>query len=1326
MAQANAAAVATDKYTESLLALEAAQRKYNSTIRAAGKALSAPVGIPVQAAAGEGLTVVGPGQEASAVAAAKASAANSLIVAASGGDVAATEAATAAASRQVGVAEALAQAQTGRASAITAAAGAEAKALGPTEAAVATGTKQVSVFEALTGAQNARVAASAAATGAESKVAGALAKTEAAAKSQTAAVASAGGVLKGLGQTAEEEASKHATLTQTLVASGRAIDAQYGRIGYAGATIARSTIPIAAATVAILAFGAGLIATAAAALSFQRGMADVNSILQVSDAQLSALSGQVLGVLRDLPVSAKGLTEALYQIASAGFQGSDAINVLNASATLGTAGLTDADKAASALTTVLDAYGLSANEAGHVSDVLITTVQVGKFHFDALASGIGNVVGVAAAAKIPIDEVGAAIAAASRAGLPADQAFTALNRLIISLINPNKALAATFKELGINITSELANPAIGLAGVMKQIGDATGYDVTKMLELFPNIRAGKEAFALLAQGGALYADVASTIGNSNDVAGATQRALNEQMKSLSNQFKVVRNEAEAWAVSIGLKVLPALSVGLADVVKGVKSFSTDAGSALRATQPFFEGAATAVGNIAGASEKAYSAFAPFVKVIASLAGTATVFALNTIGTALSGVTGILEKHPVIVEAAALAYTAHLVPALAVTAAWAARGFFLTLASQAVGAAWAIRGAAISLAGSLTGVQLALAGLGAGIALVGVTYIIGAFSRADAAAKSFMATLDQKLSNKTDFASLESDLTTLRAAQDKVGASAGGLQSTWAGFEHPIKALSGSLGAQRKEWLDTSNAVSAQNDKIKDYIANVTQIARTTGLSFSQVSAHADAMGVDMTKAFGDSVAARQQVIDDLSRTAGALGLNISQLQSFQTATGVDIAGIQQLADEVTKYQKTVSDAFDKSNDLVQGLGKAASPDQLLAAQDAVVQAQDAVNKASASGSTNSSKAVIDANAERLAREKLAAATAQYGAQSLQAQSASLSLQRAHATAVTVTTTAAGATDSYSVAVNKLKIAQDKLATAQGPTADSIRKFYADALATSTKFSSDIQAVIQKGLDPKLVSDLMAAGPKDAEPILAAILSDTTGTLIAQVNAAQSALATLNAGVLEQAKVVAEATSTTASAAKTSDAPLASAIVQQQIAQGPGASSVSIATALKTSAAEVERVSAEYALGVPTTSTPVPRPGGNKAFAEGGIHEAHIATTPEVIFGEPETGGEAYIPLGADKRRRSLALTAQVAARFGYELVPSGTAYMADGGIVRPPGASLGASGGPQVIVIRQVVPQSTQNRYEFSGPIQGVQMADVLSFAAAKKRQNALTPLGVG
>jgi hypothetical protein len=59
---------------------------------------------------------------------------------------------------------------------------------------------------------------------------------------------------------------------------------------------------------------------------------------------------------------------------------------------------------------------------------------------------------------------------------------------------------------------------------------------------------------------------------------------------------------------------------------------------------------------------------------------------------------------------------------------------------------------------------------------------------------------------------------------------------------------------------------------------------------------------------------------------------------------------------------------------------------------------------------------------------------------------------------------------------------------------------------------------------------------------------------------------------------------------------------------------------------------------------------HQAYADGGIRAGIYATQAGIIrFAEPETGGEAFLPLAASKRRTALPVLAQVAQRFGLGL-----------------------------------------------------------------------------
>ena len=77
-----------------------------------------------------------------------------------------------------------------------------------------------------------------------------------------------------------------------------------------------------------------------------------------------------------------------------------------------------------------------------------------------------------------------------------------------------------------------------------------------------------------------------------------------------------------------------------------------------------------------------------------------------------------------------------------------------------------------------------------------------------------------------------------------------------------------------------------------------------------------------------------------------------------------------------------------------------------------------------------------------------------------------------------------------------------------------------------------------------------------------------------------------------------------------------------------------------------------------------------AYANGGIRSGIYATRGgAVTFAEPSTGGEAYVPLGANKRRSATAVLGDVAGRFGLGLTDAGAGRVV---IIREQGPLVGA------------------------------------------------------
>jgi TP901 family phage tail tape measure protein len=325
----------------------------------------------------------------------------------------------------------------------------------------------------------------------------------------------------------------------------------------------------------------GLALSVAKAMEFEREMRNVNSITKLGEEQFAATSQQVLALSRTVPQSAATLAKGLYDIASSGFAGADGMKILESSAISATAGMTTTDVAARAITATLNAYGRNARDAGDISDVLFKTVEVGVITFEELASGMGDWVGMASAAKVPVDEASAAIAAMTLSGVGAAESGTSLNRVLQQLISPSDALKEQLRELGYESGAQ-ALETDGLRGVMEKLREATGGNITQLQALFPEVRALRGVLALTANEGQNFGNTIDAITDKQKRAGAAQAAYAEQSKALAVQWELAKSSATAFAIEVGNRLLPALS-GLAQQIGGLfDSFSSLPGPVITA------------------------------------------------------------------------------------------------------------------------------------------------------------------------------------------------------------------------------------------------------------------------------------------------------------------------------------------------------------------------------------------------------------------------------------------------------------------------------------------------------------------------------------------------------------------------------------------------------------------------------------------------------------------------------------------------------------------------------------------------------------------------
>lgn len=304
----------------------------------------------------------------------------------------------------------------------------------------------------------------------------------------------------------------------------------------------------------------GIVGTATAAIDFQRSMQNVNSIAHLTDKQLVETSEAVLKLSGDFGQSAQTMADGLYDISSSGFQGADALKVLEAATKGATAGLATTGESAKGITAVLNAYGLSADDAADVSDVLFETVNRGVISFPELADQIGKTTALAAPLKVSLREVAAAVALMTRNGVGAEDAFTQINAVMASMLQPSAQAVELATSLGLAWDSQSLK-ANGLVGQMQNLIKATGGNEAAMATILGDARAIRGAFVLAQKGGAAFTSELEAMAKAS---GATDRAFAEQSKSTAFHIAQMNAKIEAAGIEIGTKFLPIIA-SVADV-----------------------------------------------------------------------------------------------------------------------------------------------------------------------------------------------------------------------------------------------------------------------------------------------------------------------------------------------------------------------------------------------------------------------------------------------------------------------------------------------------------------------------------------------------------------------------------------------------------------------------------------------------------------------------------------------------------------------------------------------------------------------------------------
>jgi len=332
----------------------------------------------------------------------------------------------------------------------------------------------------------------------------------------------------------------------------------------AGAALATALGPLTAGLTLVAALGktfTNLAAQDFASAKVKTLGVDVDAL----NPKLKSLSNELSG-----QVSSLDLLSASYDVASAGFgEVAELSDVLKASQLGATGGFSELATVADATTSVLNAYGLSSDQAAKLVDGFIQTQNDGKIVVDQYAQQIGRLAPIAAGAGVGIDELNAAISTVTATGVPVESTFAGLRQVIAAIQKPTSEAAKAAKELGIDF-SATALSTKGLGGVLEELVAKGGASEETLAKFFGSVEARTAILPLLNDQLVSFnknlENQANAQGKAAEAAFTAQNTIQGQLTRLGTAFTNLTTEGS----EIGIVIRESLKVA-AVTVEALKS-----------------------------------------------------------------------------------------------------------------------------------------------------------------------------------------------------------------------------------------------------------------------------------------------------------------------------------------------------------------------------------------------------------------------------------------------------------------------------------------------------------------------------------------------------------------------------------------------------------------------------------------------------------------------------------------------------------------------------------------------------------------------------------
>lgn len=366
------------------------------------------------------------------------------------------------------------------------------------------------------------------------------------------------------------------------------------------------------------------------AQAYETAMAKVATIADTSAVPLDAMSQQIVALSNQTGIAATAIADDVYNAISAGQNTADAVNFVTNSTKLAKAGFAESSQTLDVLTTILNAYGMSADKVGAVSDMLIQTQNKGKVTVGELSSVMGKVIPTANSNGVALEQLTASYAIMTSKGIAAAETTTYLNSMMNELGKSGSKTDKLLRSATGSGFKELMASGKSLGEVLQIVQDEASKSGLSLADMFGSAEAGKAAVTLLSNGVDGFNSSVEDMVNS---VGATQSAFETMDQTTEAKMQKAKNSITNLGIVLGQNLLPIVG-NLADKVASL---------------------VTKVSEFAQENPKAVQTVLKLVAGLAGLkvAGLGTKLGFLEVQKGVLGITGAFEKFKALKAAESL-------------------------------------------------------------------------------------------------------------------------------------------------------------------------------------------------------------------------------------------------------------------------------------------------------------------------------------------------------------------------------------------------------------------------------------------------------------------------------------------------------------------------------------------------------------------------------------------------------------------------------------------------------------------------------------------------